>query len=703
MKEVVQKAVHVLHHFSKAKDYYAEVHAPSSHMASQLKSHLVELHNFRVETQHGSHYLFEKDKGSFSSSLLAGTPSVIDVTVSDIDDCKSLIEIRFGLPTALKTRLYALAAVIGYAHLVFIPSMMSDISPTDFTGRIFWAFWSYLFLISGAILIYLIAMLVPKYRTFTDRILGQIAREALDDCRAKRLAYDENPYRLSVDIKLVLLYMLVTLIPMLHSSLNMPVPYKIIAGILVILALATIILATRALRGSLLHTKIIPLGTNIFLAAAFANVLLFIPISINRVMDDVIRLDLNARAMHGVGIDEMFRNINQYSKVALADTWAWSRSAILSLFAIQFMFFGLGYLILFICSRSIVENLLGGESKHNVNVKRLVDIQASQSDTRHRCNLRLSKPIRGIVWILYGVLTIILWYGLYVNLSMLIAAVCPKSPILHFSYGRTYVLGTSKLLSIFLMGRAHELNRYFIAALISPTLLFFTGFVWRNLFYAAKGLLKYRVMPRAADDILSTVNRIAAQMGVDDVVCLVDKKNPSFSPSSKALGIKPRNLLVFTNRSLDILSGHKEYAEAIIAHEMVHLKGDCQEIRRYRILSRLGFVGVGFLSVLHDSLTMEDRADEAARQYLLENKRNVNTLKEAASLIESYAYWDSKNDPGQAIHSTAFLSSSTSQTTSPVERRRTFWGHFWKASRVAYRFYFDAEIYDYLHREARYR
>lgn len=162
-------------------------------------------------------------------------------------------------------------------------------------------------------------------------------------------------------------------------------------------------------------------------------------------------------------------------------------------------------------------------------------------------------------------------------------------------------------------------------------------------------------------------------------------------------------MIVFTQQSIVFLTDHPEHAEAILAHEVAHLKRDCLTLWKLRLLSRLGLVGIGFLSVLHDSIAMEDRADVSARRYLRDNGQDENLLAEAASMIEVEDYIDNTtNSLGRQI-SAGFSPKCKNNRTGGAQAKQSFFKIFVTAFYLAHDVYFWIDLYDYIHREAKYR
>ena len=211
---------------------------------------------------------------------------------------------------------------------------------------------------------------------------------------------------------------------------------------------------------------------------------------------------------------------------------------------------------------------------------------------------------------------------------------------------------------------------------------------------------------------------IASRLGVAPVSCLVDKTAVDIRIQAQFSGVPPKNRIIFTRQSLDFLTDNTDIAEAIIAHEIAHLKYDCKRFRLLEILSRLGLVGPAFLSVFHDSFAIEDRADDLTRQYLDDNGLNKSLLDEAKIRIDLQRRLI-RHGRAQCPYS-----ANSGLNLHPINRRSVMYGkvkHFihdtvfkyvsvgigvirtiHRNCRTITRFYFDMEWYDYCHRSTAY-
>ena len=120
------------------------------------------------------------------------------------------------------------------------------------------------------------------------------------------------------------------------------------------------------------------------------------------------------------------------------------------------------------------------------------------------------------------------------------------------------------------------------------------------------------------------------------------------------------------------------------------------------ILSRIGLVGAGFLSVLHDSIAMEDRADDASRRYLRERGMDEALLMEAVFMLETETYLEEETHKPRPPAVSCDVEHNIKRTPN-LQNEESLLGKICQTFRTTYDYYFKLELYDYLHREAKHR
>ena len=100
---------------------------------------------------------------------------------------------------------------------------------------------------------------------------------------------------------------------------------------------------------------------------------------------------------------------------------------------------------------------------------------------------------------------------------------------------------------------------------------------------------------------------------------------------------------------------------------------------------------------------MEDRADDIARQYLCENNEDENLLTEAAYIFEAQDYFDDNLHGSAQEVAVGFMPARNLSPITLGQTKEPFLKKLMRALRIAHDVYFQAEIYDYIHRQAKYR
>jgi hypothetical protein len=167
------------------------------------------------------------------------------------------------------------------------------------------------------------------------------------------------------------------------------------------------------------------------------------------------------------------------------------------------------------------------------------------------------------------------------------------------------------------------------------------------------------------------------------------------------MNIPPENRIIFSVWTLKFFNEHKEFADALIVHELMHLKYDSRYKWMLRMLSRLGLVGVGFLSILLDSVKMEDRANKEAKKYFEDSGKSSDYYAKAASTFESWCIRLAIEIEQQRTLTMGFSDSKSKNLTDITPVKKSFLNRYKEMLKTLYEFYFETDIYDYIHRDIR--
>jgi hypothetical protein len=201
------------------------------------------------------------------------------------------------------------------------------------------------------------------------------------------------------------------------------------------------------------------------------------------------------------------------------------------------------------------------------------------------------------------------------------------------------------------------------------------------------------------DSRVRHVERLAVAMGVFGVQCVVNEQSQMVSPCADIRGWNARKLIVFSPASLQFMSQYPRFFEAIVAHELAHLKLHSRGIRRRRIMSRCGLVGVGFLSMVNDSIQMEDEADNAARAYL----HDKDAIRAAAIAMEAWllrAFVSSTSCDESYVLPFGAVTLTDSIVRFMNAKSLSVLSRLKSAIQMVLTIYLFAELYEYIHRDA---
>ncbi len=649
----------------RAEDYAAEVEISKSELDSVFYDHINE------------YDLDDTEYPSFSKNILQGIPWDITWSIQEASEDKSIITANFYFPGILRKNLWIIAGILGFLNIVYFPRATDNFLESSFRDRGFLYSAETLVMLASFFLTGLTGHLLSRYRIIAHETLQRFSDKHLDGKEVIKLDHSQYPCRLFNYIYLFfLVFLVVTLIPVFNvTGVFSYIPFFLkILGLLFIIG---IFLTIRSLFGSIYYAKIAVISTNIFLSLGNVLPLLVMPILLKIFLQMPVNANNEVLERYGVEIEEVYRNIDLYPKSIepLANIWSVSRTLAVMILIFYIIFYALRGMVMYFGGQSISRVFIGN-TLHNKNIKYLFEKKDKRSNTSRTINLRLPSYLKALVWIMFVCLSATLWYCVYINISIILAFCFPDNPVLHFGYGKEIYLGSSKLINILTIGR--NSNSYFNFLVVAPLLLFFLKFIFDNFYYALKSSFRYIFLSRADVQIQNIADNAASFMKVKNVKCVIDKKRKSMTPLARKTDWG-KNIIILSSECKSILIDGKVYAKAIIAHEIAHLKRDCVVIRKYTLLSRLGLVGTGFLSVLHDSISLEDNADDEAKKYLRHLSIDPDTLRDSVYFI-SYEEQAGNDNIIKPKHVDSI-----------------------NESKLAKKYYYEIEAYDYIHRDARCR
>lgn len=333
---------------------------------------------------------------------------------------------------------------------------------------------------------------------------------------------------------------------------------------------------------------------------------------------------------------------------------------------------------------------------------------------------RMSSVCRVSVWLFFLCLAVLCWCAVLLNISVACALIDPGLLSCCLSDGAILVRGMQFLASDLLsVNPQDEALAFLIGKLVlAPILLPFAIFVLLHIHYWIRQYRRNRSLVCLEGELATKAEYVAKAMKVKDVSCFLDEEHKEVSPYAQVRGLIAQKRIVFGPETLSFFAKYPKYVEPVIAHEVAHLQKHCRRIRRLRILSRLGLSGVALLGLTLDPISIEDEADDSARDdYLVKKMKgeaddiDINCLTEkAADLIGNAAFaiglWRCPKEYKMKFSSSrnaAFAQMAVPPSNKSCKRQTSVFQRIRRNLRAAYEVYFELDAYHYIHREVRLR
>ena len=198
-----------------------------------------------------------------------------------------------------------------------------------------------------------------------------------------------------------------------------------------------------------------------------------------------------------------------------------------------------------------------------------------------RMFLRFCLTTQIAIVLMFVMFSTMCWVGVLVNISLILTLIAPHCPLVSLSYCQTITGGTT-LFAGALMGQfgestATEALRVF---LLMPVIFPFILFAFLHIRALLLSHLRTSSLIPIEGDIARQTTDIAARMGISNVFCVIDKHSNRISPYAVVRGVRPKRMIIFTERGRAFMAKHPENAKAILAHEVAHLEREC--LARFR-------------------------------------------------------------------------------------------------------------------------
>jgi len=701
--------------FRKKHDYKAELDLPSDKLICTLKKLLKQKYGLDTKrvTDNTNQFLSEDRKHSFRKTVIDTIPAQIEWCVESLSSTQCRFSMYFPLPLWLRFRFYLAFFSLSFLFFAAVCIILRyhGIDFEHITDPVSIIFLLTIFtVVITAVVFFAIAFLylrlLSRYIEFGRGVLVEVSEVYRN---AFGLSFKKGSYggRSLIDWKAIAVilgtlfcYYIALLKEYLqegNATLIADVIVPIVCAIIILLYLVAL---KKQKRGSLI-TKGSSIAFNLCLGSFVVFLLLVVPIVIH---------ELSTSAIDCVSSTDIGSPISAGRQtVASSQSITWSTTVLARMRLIAF------WMCFVVCLPYLMGlTILLGSSKelehgyssmmYNARLKETFYAEILHASEGASLSLRLSSTTKFVLVFFILLMTIMCWAGLLINMSLVNALIFPDCRVIPISYGWTIAEGTMLMSSAIVGGRGEDRGLHVLRMiLLAPALFPFVLFIILHIRALRLSYIRYCLLTPLTNSIAVRVNEVAAHIGVSEVSCFLDKRSNCISPYATVRGWYPRNMIIFSQRSLSFLSDYPKHVTAVLAHEVAHLKCDCLRLWILRLLSRLSLVGVGCLSIFHDSVAMEDRADDITRHYLRENGEDENLLTEAAYIFEAQDYLnDNLHGSAQEI-AAGFMPVQNLSTITFGQAKEPFLKKLTRALRIAHDVYFQAEIYDYIHRQAKYR
>lgn len=732
-------------------DYIAEVSAGRDETIAAISSTLYQEWDLATqpESPDSSKYVSRTQKPSFHRTILKAIPAHIEWEIATTDSHTSEVRMNFRLPLRLHLSMYVVILIYFVAFNFVAIHVRSSISDHTVSWIVPWSAVCLIDVFFLAVFLKTVFQLLLKFRASAERLICRVAKRASVQSKSVSHLLEAKvtfPHRLFIDWKLCFFLLVLIYLqfrtgvfgeatnPGVHelfssSGLMVLAPVVILS---ILVAMCSILIACL---GSFLGKQLLPSGANLFLVLGLFFCLIAIPASQEAVLQGgLLRM--------GRGDVILSEHGPRFVKFNLEyDSWrnSWSRNRAAE--TAKYTVFGM-YVVPLFCligaacmwSGSFRTYSRDANSRVSKYEKFMVESHKHRPEPDSGLLSRTASIAIGLLaWLLFLGLAAICWSGVFLNLSLLCAVIDPSLFSRYLSDGAVVVKGAQTLVEEFLQGGRVEMVSSILGLpgssletasavlgklIVIPVLFPFGVFV---LLHAHCWIDQWRRRSSLClgGELAAKVQCIAKSRNIEKVFCVLDEDHREVSPYAEVRGLIPRKRIVFGPETLRFFAKYPEYVEPVIAHEVGHIERHCHRIRRLNIISRVGLVGAGFLAMTLDSIKIEREADEIARDYLvsamkdkaddvvredLREEKAADLIGQAACAMVIWRYKESGySKKSKAPRAAAFDSEKPSHSDETHDRNRSVLQSVKDSFEAAFHFYFELELYHYLHQDARLR
>lgn len=302
------------------------------------------------------------------------------------------------------------------------------------------------------------------------------------------------------------------------------------------------------------------------------------------------------------------------------------------------------------------------------------------------------------------VFTVLTWSGMIVHFSFLLTVCNITNTAINANVhtlariiaGISFILSENKTW-------LRELLRLGLVAMISlPFIIYWVMGLWWLQASLRRWFRSRRYQSLLQDNRLPIDPKLGELLKQYDIEIVLDPNHDEISPYSQCELMSRRKRIILSKGTLAFFQRHpSSYIPAVLVHEVGHfVEGHCLKLQIAELISRVGFVSPGMLSLLFNPLKNEDEADNYAKSFLKGDMGlDPGLVKQAAFAIDSE---EDRRKPDSKLRAAAFALPNKTESAMPSRQSRGF-DLLRRIVRTFYTFQFDLTVYDYLHPPAKYR
>ena len=342
--------------------------------------------------------------------------------------------------------------------------------------------------------------------------------------------------------------------------------------------------------------------------------------------------------------------------------------------------------------------------------------EAMQFKTSHSESDYYNKISRNLPIYVYSPIILILWFVMTIsNIAALNVSITLFSKVAFGNYNfasnkisigfYNFILSLSRLFDTYNITLNHKTLKLFILIYSAPLIIIMMMFVAKNAkkFWQKLNILLFEKKFDGIDilNLNNSLYKICKFFGASKPVLRIVSSGFHYA-YVQYLGFPfYKNILIISDSLYKELIDSMDEFEALIAHEVYHIKKHTIIKRFLSFLSSYSLFGSGFLSMLQNSYQIERNADLGAVKWLMSKTNDkgfaISTFKSLLERIEEYIAIESMNSANDALHLSMTYNRNYVEYILAKYRKSSFVKKFFISFMLIYRIYFDDDFMFYFY------